>query len=151
MNPWCRYFIPYFICRVAAFATMFSTTITVLDAYPRVLSPIVKNLFPDKWRVISQKSKERLVWFWFFLMIIGATIIIAFAAKTMVHMITIATVLSFLLAPIMAWLNFKVVTDTHMPIEARPGVFLRVLSWTGLSFLVIFSVVYLYWVFSIGF
>ena len=141
----------YWIISVAAFATMFSTTLTVLDAYPRVLSPIVQNLYPEKWKELSDRDKERLGWFWLLLIIVGATLIIAFAAKTMVYMITIATVLSFLMAPILAWLNFRVVTDRHMPVEARPGFLLRALSWTGLFFLVVFSVVYLYWVLSMGF
>ena len=137
----------FWIISIAAFTTMFSTTITVLDAYPRVLNPIVKNLFPAFWKKV--KNKNLLIIFWLFLMIVGATLIIAFAAKTMIYMITVATVMSFLVAPIIAWLNLKVVTNKHMPIESRPGTFLRVLSWTGISFLVGFSIVYLYWVVAV--
>lgn len=137
----------FWIISIAAFTTMFSTTITVLDAYPRVLNPIVKNLFPAFWKKV--KNKNLLIIFWLVLMIVGATLIIAFAAKTMIYMITVATVMSFLVAPIIAWLNLKVVTNKHMPIESRPGTFLRVLSWIGISFLVGFSIVYLYWVVAV--
>jgi Mn2+/Fe2+ NRAMP family transporter len=63
----------------------------------------------------------------------------------MVFMVTVATTLSFLTAPVLAWLNYKVVTDKHMPLEARPGLFLRILSWIGIGFFVIFSLVYFYW------
>lgn len=136
----------YWIISIAAFATMLSTTITVLDAYPRVINLLIKTLFNQH----SAKGKTgNLYHYWLVLMIIGATLIIAFAAKSMVHMVTIATVLSFLMAPIIAWLNFKVVTDEHMPPEARPGIFLRILSWVGIIFLVVFTVYYLYWFFMV--
>ncbi len=136
----------YWIISIAAFTTMFSTTITVLDAYPRVLNTIVKNLFNPKWKIGKWNSLSR---FWLVLMIIGASLIIALAAKSMVHMVTIATVLSFLMAPILAWLNFRVVTDKHMPITARPGLFLKILSWIGIVFLVVFTLYYLYWFFVV--
>lgn len=136
----------YWIISIAAFTTMFSTTITVLDAYPRVLNPIVKNLLNPKWETGKWNNLSRL---WLVLMILGASLIIAFAARSMVHMVTIATVLSFLMAPILAWLNFRVVTDKHMPVAARPGLFLRILSWAGIAFFVGFTVFYLYWVFLV--
>ena len=132
----------YWIVSIAATTTMISTTITVMDAYPRVLSPIFKNLFPDSWKNI--KNKQTLTWLWFVVLIIGTSSIIAFAAKSMGAMVSLATTISFLTAPILAWLNYKVVTDKHMPIEAVPGLFLRILSWIGISFFVVFSFVYLY-------
>lgn len=135
----------YWVISIAAFTTMLSTTITVLDAYPRVLNPIIRNLFPN--RDFTEVEENLLTNIWLVVMIIGAILTIAFAARSMGHMVTVATVLSFLMAPILAWLNLKVVTDEHMPEYARPGRFLRVLSWAGITFLVIFSLIYLYWEF----
>jgi Mn2+/Fe2+ NRAMP family transporter len=122
---------------------MFSTTLTVLDAYSRVLTPVFKGLFPSAWNRVSNKNNFTI--FWLVLMVVGTSAIIAFAAKTMVFMVTVATTLSFLTAPVLAWLNFRVVTDSHMPVEARPGLFLRWLSWIGIGFFVVFSLVYFYW------
>jgi|TARA_B100002003_G_C14112493_1_gene535087 Mn2+/Fe2+ NRAMP family transporter len=133
----------YWIVSIAATTTMISTTITVMDGYPRVLSPIFRNLFPVQWNGL--KNKQILTWIWYAILIVGATIIIAFATKSMGAMVSLATSLSFLTAPILAWLNYKVVTDKHMPAEAVPGLFLRILSWVGISFFVIFSFVFLYW------
>ena len=79
-------------------------------------------------------------------MIAGTSFIISFAAKTMVFMVTVTITISFLTAPVVAWLNYKVVTDEHMPIEARPGLFLQILSWIGIVFFVVFSFVYIFWV-----
>jgi Mn2+/Fe2+ NRAMP family transporter len=137
----------YWIISIAAFTTMFSTTITVLDAYSRVLSPIFKNLFEKRWSKI--RNRESLTWIWLIIMIVGTVAMIAFAAKTMVFMVTIATTLSFLTAPVLAWLNYRVVTDEHMPEEARPGKFLKILSWVGIVFFVVFTAVYFYWVYVI--
>ncbi len=133
----------YWVISIAALTTMFSTTLTVLDAYSRVLNPVFKGLFPTAWNRVS--NKNIFTWIWLILMVMGASLIITFAAKTMVFMVTIATTISFLTAPILAWLNYKVVTDSHMPIEARPGLFLRILSWIGIGFFVTFSLVYFYW------
>ena len=133
----------YWIVSIAATTTMISTTITVMDAYPRVLSPIYQNLFPGSWKNI--KNKQSLTWLWFGILIIGASLIIAFATKSMGAMVSLATTISFLTAPIIAWLNYKVVTDKHMPSYAVPSMFLRILSWIGISFFVVFSFVFLYW------
>jgi Mn2+/Fe2+ NRAMP family transporter len=133
----------YWIISMAALTTMLSTTITVLDAYSRVMNPITQHLLPGLWNKVE--NKEKLRWFWYVLIIAGASIILAFAAKSMVHMVTMATTISFLMAPIFAWLNYKVVTDGHMPPESRPGKFLRVLSWIGIGFFTVFSMVYVYW------
>ena len=82
-------------------------------------------------------------------MIVGTSIILAFAMESMGQMVEVATILSFLIAPVLAWLNYKVVTDKHMPVDARPGIFLRVLSWVGIVFFVAFTFIYLYWVYLI--
>lgn len=135
----------YWLISIAAFTTMFSTTITVLDAYSRVLNPVYKYVFSHQFAKL--KDEKSLIVIWVFILILGSSLIIAFAAKTMVFMVTIATTLSFLTAPVLAWLNYRVVTDEHMPLDARPGIGLKILSWIGIAFLSIFSFIYLYWVF----
>jgi len=133
----------YWIVSIAATTTMISTTLTVIDAYPRVLTPIFKNIFPSRWSKI--KNKQSLTWIWYILIIAGSMIVIANANSSMGILIDFATTLSFLTAPILAWLNYRVVTDKHMPPDAKPGLFLRVLSWTGIVFFVAFSFIFLYW------
>ena len=132
----------YWIISAAALTTMLSTTITVLDAYSRVMNPITKFLMPGIWK---RFDNSKLTWFFFIVIISGALLILAFAARSMVHMVTIATTLSFLMAPVFAWLNYKVVTGKHMPLEHIPGKFLRYLSWVGIIFFSLFSVIYVYW------
>ncbi len=134
----------HWIVSIAAVATMISTSITVLDAYPRVLTPAFKHLFPGNWKLT--RNNQLLTWIWLVVLITGSILLIAFATKSMGVMVNFATTISFMVAPILAWLNYRVVTDKHMPKEARPGMFLRVLSWLGIAFFIGFSIVYLGWI-----
>ncbi len=134
----------YWIVSIAATATMISTTITVMDAYPRVLNPALRYIFPSMW--IKIKNKRNITLFWLLILIAGSILIIAFAVSSMGAMVNIATTISFLVAPVLAWLNYRVVTDKHMPKEGVPGLFLRVLSWLGIIFFVVFSFIYIYWI-----
>ncbi len=129
----------FWIISIAAFTTMFSTTITVLDAYARVIPSVLKNLLPDKEKKLPGN------WLWLLVMFVGTLVIIAFFAKSMRVMVDVATTLSFVTAPILAYLNYKVVTSDKMPEYARPGLWLRILSWTGIFFFVVFTLIYLYW------
>jgi len=133
----------YWIVSIAAVATMISTSITVLDAYPRALTPAVVHLFGKKWSRL--KNNQTITWAWLAIIFVGTMILIIFAVKSMGVMVTIATTISFLVAPILAWLNYRVVTDKHMPKGTAPGLILRVLSWIGIVFFMVFSLVYIYW------
>lgn len=132
----------YWIISVAAFTTMLSTLITVLDAYSRVMIALSGRI---SWGLKLRGNQFFQMGFWLFLLAAGTLIIIAFFAKSMLFMVTMATTLSFLTAPILAWLNYKVVTDNQMPAAYRPGLFLKTLSWAGIGFLSVFSIIYLYW------
>lgn len=130
----------YYIIAIAALATMFSTTLTCLDAYSRVLRPTSEYLFP------SLKSESNIMkWFWVFLVAIGAVIIISFYVKSMTIMVDIATTISFVTAPVLAYLNYRAVNSSKMPVEFRPAKWLRVYAYLGMIFLTAFSLGFLYW------
>jgi Mn2+/Fe2+ NRAMP family transporter len=133
----------YWIIAIAAFTTMLSTLITVVDAYSRVMIDLTKSLFFKEKKVDSKQSLQ--MGLWLLLLITGTMIIIIFFAKSMLFMVTVATTLSFLTAPVLAWLNYKVVTGKQMPEKFKPGLFLKILSWIGIAFLTLFSFIYLYW------
>jgi Mn2+/Fe2+ NRAMP family transporter len=77
--------------------------------------------------------------------ITGALLILVLAGARFTQLIDLATTISFLSAPVLAWITFRVVTDAHMPEAARPGPALRALSWSGLTFLTGFSLTWLGW------
>jgi Mn2+/Fe2+ NRAMP family transporter len=125
---------------VAAFLTMISTTLTVVDAYPRLWQRSLEMSVP------SLKERGNLVYNLSLLVLFGgALLIISMFLKSLRAMVDFATILSFLTAPFFAWINYRVVTDEHMPEEARPPKWLRVLSWIGMIFLTSFSLLYAGW------
>lgn len=137
IGPWA-----YTVIAVAAITTMFSTTLTCLDAYPRVLIPLTSALFP-KIKDRKHKSRERILWF--MLIVGGALILLSVLSSSMRTMVDIATTLSFITAPLLAFLNYRVVTDSHVPENFRPKKGLKIYAWAGLFFLSGFTLFYLVW------
>jgi Mn2+/Fe2+ NRAMP family transporter len=125
----------YYIIAIAAFTTMFSTTITTLDASPRAMDKSVELLFnkPFKYGYL----------FWIILLTIGTIFVFLFLASEMGYLIKIATILSFITAPFYAIINYKLISSKHTPKTWRPSVKLHVLSWFGIVFLIGFSLWYL--------
>jgi Mn2+/Fe2+ NRAMP family transporter len=130
----------YFIIAIAALATMVSTTLTCLDAYPRVLSPTTKILIK---KLDSEKNTRKISIFWLIVVTFGTISIFAFFMSNMKDMVDFATIISFLVAPVLGYLNLKVVTSKHVPKYARPKKVLIILSWAGLIFLTAFGIYYI--------
>lgn len=132
LGPW-----SYPIVAIAALTTMFSTTITCLDAFPRVLSEISKELQERK------DSSLTHYWIWMAVVAIGAVLVIAFLTTSMRQMVTVATIISFVTAPVIAIMNYKLIFNKNFPAKHQPGPFLKYLSWIGITFFIVFSIYYL--------
>ena len=130
----------YIIIAIAALATMFSTTLTCLDAYSRVLKPTTELIFPK-----LKFDNKRVRWVWLIIVVVGALVLIGVFAKNMTFMVDLATTISFVTAPLLAYLNLKAVTSSVMPKNGVPPKWLRVYAYIGLLFLTVFSIVFLYW------
>ena len=59
------------------------------------------------------------------------------------QLIDLATTISFLLAPVIAIVNFRLVGKKYLPEEAVPPLWMKILSWMGIVFLTGFSLVFL--------
>ncbi len=125
----------YIFIAIAAFTTMFSTTITTLDASPRAMNRTTKLLF--------KKELKFGYWFWIFFLFVGTFLILKYFLDDMGLLIKTATILSFLTAPFYAILNYKLITGKHTPKEHQPGIYFRILSITGIVFLIGFSLWFL--------
>ena len=123
--------LAYVFIAIAAFTTMFSTTITTLDASPRTMAKANDLLF-------SEKIKLNY-WFWILLLGIGTYIILRFFRNDMGLMVKIATILSFLTAPFYAILNFILISGKHTPKKYHPSIYMKILSVCGIIFLIGFS------------
>ncbi len=125
----------YVFIAIAAFTTMFSTTITTLDASPRAMNRSSTLLF--------NKEFKLGYWFWILLLFFGTLIILQFYLSNMGHLVEIATILSFLTAPFYAILNYVLITGKYMPKEHQPKKFTKILSIVGIVFLIGFSIWFL--------
>ena len=125
----------YGLIAIAAFSTMLSTTITTLDASPRAMSKTIQLLFN------RLKSSYFL---WLLILSIGTIAIFLFLLSEMGKLVQIATVLSFITAPLYAFLNYRLVISKQMPENFRPNKKLRILSIIGLLFLSGFTIFYLF-------
>jgi Mn2+/Fe2+ NRAMP family transporter len=135
LGPWA-----WWIIAIAALTTMFSTTLTVFDAYPRVMQHIMKAS-----DIGNGQSGRTWYVFWLLTLGTGALVILSSFGGSMKSLITFTTVMSFLTAPLLAYMNYRVVTDKHLAKKDQPGKWLRILSWLGLIFLLSFSLLYIVW------
>ncbi len=131
----------YPVIAIAAVTTMLSTTITVTDVYPRTLVECTKNLFKPNsfWNTKLTYSG------WMLILSAGVILLIWISGTTMRVMVDFATSLSFVTAPILAYLNHLVITSPNIQANYRPGRYLIIWSWIGIVFLSAFTMFYLYW------
>lgn len=135
----------YWIIIICAFTTMFSTTLTVTDAYPRVMQEVVSVIKP------SQEKNSKLNYKILIIAIsLGSLLILYFAGSRFTFLIDLATTVSFLTAPVLAFINYRLVMAYHFPKEQQPPTWLRILSWAGILFLTGFTLFFVYWRFFLG-
>ncbi len=119
---------------IAAFTTMFSTTITCLDASPRAMSKTLNLL---KFNRLNDYNS------WIAILSIGTILIFIFFMSEMGGLVKIATVLSFITAPLYAIINYILVSSHLMPKKYRLSKWMKVYSISGIIFLLFFSIWYI--------
>lgn len=132
---------------IAAFTTMFSTTLACTDAFPRVLRRTTEILAPG---LGTGRRTDWLYWAWMAIVIGGSLLLIGAFVGRLTLMVDVATTLSFLTSPILGWFNFRAVTSRDMPAGTAPPPWLRLLAWTGLLFSTAFGVIFLVWRFVLS-
>ncbi len=128
---------------IAAFTTMFSTTLACTDAFPRVLRRTSEILFPGISR--DGSTSDWLYWSWMALLIGGSLLLISVFLGRLTTMVDVATTLSFLTAPVLGWFNFRAVMSPDMPEGTTPPPWLRLLAWIGLAFSASFGLLFVIW------
>lgn len=137
LGQWARPFV-----MIAALTTMLSTLLTVTDGFPRALARSVAVI--QRSRGISAVTDTGPVYWWAMggIGVLALTILTLFGG-TLTSLVDFATIVSFLTAPLLGYLNLRVVTMPSMPAAHRPGPAMLALSYTGLALLVGFGAVYL--------
>ena len=122
-----------------ALITMFSTNLTLLDGYPRGIASAAALAFQS-----LEASATKIYWLWMLVCIIATLILVHYSVQSMSYLLDVATIMSFLAAPIFGFMNYWVILKCpHLPEEARPHWFLYILSIIGLFFLLSISLLFI--------
>ena len=125
----------YAIIGIAALTTMFSTSLSTLDASPRAMNKTLELIF--------EKPFKNGYILWLILLIFGTIAIFFFFLSEMGTLVKIATILSFLTAPFYALMNYILICSKHTPKDWQPSKSMHILSIFGILFLVGFNIWYL--------
>jgi Mn2+/Fe2+ NRAMP family transporter len=123
----------------AAFITMFSTSLTCLDGYPRSLAAccaLIQDLPTERFQQIHKV--------WILVSTVLASLVVLFFVQNLLQLLSFAAIISFITSPVLAFINYRVMNGANVPVASRPGLVLRCLSWAGMAFFVIMTVGYLY-------
>jgi len=129
----------YVFIAVAAFATMFSTCMTVHDAVARISIDILKHLSPK-----SKKKYDKRKYYSIGIIALASInfIVISVFGANMGQLVALATFISFVFAPIIGYMNLKNVMSTDLPSNFRPNKPMQTLTYLGIIFLSLFAIYY---------
>lgn len=141
LGEWSRYLIGG-----CAVMVMFSTTLTVVDGFPRAL-----NALRERWRGPEQPGDDAIarpdpLTYWIAAAVIaaGSLIILRFYLTRFKQLIDLATTISFFTAPVLAVLNHRAVTGDEVPAEHRPSRSMIAFSWACIGALSLLALWWLY-------
>jgi Mn2+/Fe2+ NRAMP family transporter len=136
----------YPIVGLCAFAVMFSTTLTVLDAFSRVLVVLV-----DRFRtaeapgeVARDLASDRGYWIAFAVLVGGALILLYGFLKSLAQMVDLATTLSFVTTPVLALFNHRAMHADEVDAAYRPSRAMTLFSAGCVVLLTGFAIFYLW-------
>ncbi|WP_199610232.1 NRAMP family divalent metal transporter [Flocculibacter collagenilyticus] len=143
---------------VITFIALFSTTFAVSDGFPQVwkrayvihqsnkVTPInhSQEANADRVNVISNRVYVSSL----LMLAIGGWWIIYDFTADIKALLDFVTTVSFVSAPIYAWLNYKVITSSKVPLAHQPTGVFKWYTLSSLSLLTIFSGYFLYWRFG---
>ncbi|MGB7395148.1 MAG: divalent metal cation transporter [Pricia sp.] len=132
----------YILIAVSAFATMFSTCMTAHDAIARVSLDLIGYLSPSRKKYDGKRQFAIGV---IILAVVNFTVLYAFGAN-MGNLVALATFISFVMAPVVGYMNLKNVMSDDLPEAQRPKLGLRILTYAGILFLTLFAIYYFWMV-----
>ena len=133
----------YIIIAASAFTVMFGTILAVFDGYSRSLKRTIELIFTNDDASVKPKSNFFYI---FFLVVlgIGSLVIVIQFKNNLKELVDFATVLSFVIAPVIAIFNYRLVTGKFLDSSSQPSPFLKILSLVGIVFLVVFALLFIF-------
>ena len=135
----------YPVIAIAAFGTIYGTLIAVMDAFSRSFSRALRvMLFSTiSHNKVQSKFLNRFYKICLLGTGVGGFLLFYYSASSMIQLLEIATIISFLVAPIIGYFNLKAVTSLAVPFTHRPAPSMIGLAYIGLTSMVGFALYYL--------
>ena len=128
------------IISASAFSVMFGTIIAVFDGYSRSLARSVRLLSEDDPGTADLSRKKHALFI--SVLAAGSLLVLVQFGDRLKELVDFATTVSFLIAPIIAVFNFRLVTGRYVERGMQPPAWLRVLACAGVAFLVCFAAIF---------
>lgn len=128
---------------VAAFMTMVSTTLAVTDGFPRALTGVILG------EGSVDSGMSRRVYLGIAALLVGAAqVIVVGFASNLTALVDLATTVSFVLTPVLAYLNLRAITGEEVEAGWRPTGWLLWWHILGIGASAVFSVAWMWWRFA---
>ncbi|MEM7541089.1 MAG: divalent metal cation transporter [Pseudomonadota bacterium] len=141
LGDWCYPFVG-----LSALAVMFSTTLTALDAYPRILV-VLKDRFRSaeaEGEAVRDLAAEKGYWIGFLIVASGALVVLYGFLSNLKQLVDLATTLSFITTPVLALLNHRAMFSPQVEGPLRPSEKLKAYSAICIAVLSLFALFYLW-------
>ena len=120
---------------------MFGTIVAVFDGYSRSLARSSRLLF-EKNPGIADLSRKKHTFF-LLLLVAGSLVVIVQFGDKLKELVDFATTVSFLVAPVIAIFNFRLVTGKYLEKNLQPPIWLKILGCAGIIFLIGFAIYFI--------
>jgi Mn2+/Fe2+ NRAMP family transporter len=136
----------WLLMALVTFVALFSTTFAVADGFPQVWKRAVLLNSDNQNDEIDKKANKAYIAS-LALLAVGSWWIISDFSADIKALLDFVTTVSFVSAPIYAWLNYKVMMGADVPDDQRPQGWFKGYTLFCLSVLTLFSVFFLWWKF----
>ena len=143
------------IIGTAAFLVMLSTSVTVIDAFPRVVAALVVQLrlafapgsvSPDA--SVPLEGDRHVYRIAFTILGAGAIAILVWGMSSFTALVDLATTMSFLTAPVLSFFNHRAIHAPEVPRDQQPGAAMTAWSWAAIALQAAFALYFLWFKFG---
>jgi len=142
------------IIGIAALLVMFSTVVTVVDGFPRVIAGLVEQFWgpasPTAPPTGDGGGRRAVYAVACAVLTLGAVAILVFAMSSFKALVDLATTLSFLTAPVLSWFNHRAVQGEEVPVALRASRAMLAWSWIAILLQAAFAAWFLWIKFGAG-
>ena len=128
----------YLIISIAGFSIMFGTCVAVFDGYARSASECIRLV--QNQNDSNKAHHDILIW----ILVFGSLGIILLFGSKLKQLVDLATTISFMIAPMVALANYKLVSYPFLEKNAVPPTWLRNLAIGGIVYLIGFGLLFIY-------